>query len=482
MTDAPNEQSLRVIVAQDRMSATLVLPAGFPAAMLTEDVCINLIRTRGVVLDQNSLTIIKGIVAGQPESDGPPREFVVAKGSQPVDGTDGHVEWDDQGEPATEEQTAELSHYERSPFVMVKEGQSVGRVVPETLGTDGADVLGATLNAKHGKPPNLSHDETVIRDASGQLIAQIDGVLHRTPDNVKIRNRIEITEYVDFSTGNINFTGDVLVLRGVRDCFTVKTTGNVEVRGLIEAATIDCDGDLNAIGGMAGRERGTLRISGNMTGKFLDNIAGRVGGSLELHSEMVNCDIAVGGELRVPKGKVIGGRVCVAGPANIATLGSAACVSTEIVLGSAAELTRIERDLLETIDQLTRKHDAANEELDVITRNTRRLTAFDRERQTELMYEAGTIKQQIDRGTAAYEALTKHLKAQRVVDMTVTMRVFEGVTITIDGLRYQILEQIRGPVWIGLARDGKAVYRQGSSADAPLSGISQVSEVAPAGK
>ncbi len=57
---------------------------------------------------------------------------------------------------------------------------------------------------------------------------------------------------MDFSTGNIDFEGDVRVLKGIRDIFEVRATGNIEVGGLIEASTIDAGGSVFAKGGMAG--------------------------------------------------------------------------------------------------------------------------------------------------------------------------------------------------------------------------------------
>ena len=154
------------------------------------------------------------------------------------------------------------SHCDRSACAMVKLGQNAARIVEPTIDTDSRDVRGRTLTASDGNPTEIKHDETINRNAEGILIALEEGVLIRTADNVFVHKVIVFDQYVDFSTGNIEFTGDVIVRKGVRDCFVIQAGGKVEVGGLIEAATIDCGGDPIARGGFAGREVGTAMVGG----------------------------------------------------------------------------------------------------------------------------------------------------------------------------------------------------------------------------
>ena len=43
---------------------------------------------------------------------------------------------------------------------------------------------------------------------------------------------------VDFSVGNVNFGGEVLIIRNVIDCFKVRSESTVTVQGVIEAAEV----------------------------------------------------------------------------------------------------------------------------------------------------------------------------------------------------------------------------------------------------
>ena len=112
--------------------------------------------------------------------------------------------------------------------------------------------------------------------AAGKFIAQTAGVLQFRANKITISQALVIDDYVDFSTGNIDFDGDVQVRRGVRDKFRIRATGKVEVQGLIEAAHIETGGDFEAATGMAAKETGRVQIGGSLTAKYLECVHGTV--------------------------------------------------------------------------------------------------------------------------------------------------------------------------------------------------------------
>jgi hypothetical protein len=82
----------------------------------------------------------------------------------------------------------------------------------------------------------LELDSTVTLDDESQLIANIDGVLHRQRNTVSIHEVMHIASDIDFATGNIHFGGDVHIDGNVLDLFEIHADGDVAVHGLIEAA------------------------------------------------------------------------------------------------------------------------------------------------------------------------------------------------------------------------------------------------------
>ena len=277
------------------MSAELLLPRGFDRSELSVELCHQLLREAGVAVTP-AVTREVGLFCQRPDiADPPPAEqadslrAVLARGDPPTPGQDGFIEWlvtEHDYDPPVDAET-KIDHHKRTSFILVKQGQHIGSVHEPTPGVDGLDVTGKSVHAVDGKPSPVTFDDSIQVTADRRLIANLDGVLERSYDRAAVSDTLEVRDHVDFSTGNLNFHGNVHVRRGVRDCFVVKATGDVAVDGLIEAAKIETGGDLAANGGFAGRERGYARIGGSLNGRYLDNIAATVDKNLHVDREII---------------------------------------------------------------------------------------------------------------------------------------------------------------------------------------------------
>ena len=66
---------------------------------------------------------------------------------------------------------------------------------------------------------------------------------------------LDIPGNVDFSTGSINFLGDINIKGDVLSGFTVRAMGNIHVDGVIEAGSaVEAGGDLVVVKGILGDE------------------------------------------------------------------------------------------------------------------------------------------------------------------------------------------------------------------------------------
>lgn len=458
------------------MTAELLIPADFARESLNEDICLSLLQQSGVDLRDTVVAAVKDMIAHTPPP-GQEHRIVLAQGAPPQHGEDGRIEWlvSEPAQTAHEstDQNEAVSHYERSTYIVVKTGDTIARVIAPTPGVDGRDVQGKTVSAKPGRPAAIKVDESVIRDASGALIAQADGVLQRANNSVLVLQILEVPGYVDFSTGHIDFVGSVTVREGIRDRFVVKATGGVEVRGLIEAATIECGGSLAAQGGMAGRERGHVNVGADLIAKYLDNIQGEVRGDLEVQREAISCDLVVHGEVKMPTGTIIGGRVVSTGRVEVAALGSGACVPTEIVLGTVPRLEPSIHQLQRLIEQLTAKREKLDAEMKLMKKGARMSNA-DKERQTELTYEHQTVATKLAQAVAVGDVLANRVREMRTVDLTVSRKLFAGVILTVGEQSFKITSDVKGPVKVTLSPTGEVVYRRGDSDGGPLITIAEL--------
>ena len=76
---------------------------------------------------------------------------------------------------------------------------------------------------------------------------------------------------MDFSTGDINFLGDVCIHGDICSGFTVRAIGNITVGGVVEACTVEAGGDLVVSGGVQGDNQAVIRAQRNIFAKFIEN-------------------------------------------------------------------------------------------------------------------------------------------------------------------------------------------------------------------
>jgi len=477
-----------VRVSSDKTTATLVVEPDALGQPMTPSACVAAAQEAGLELTQEVRSRIDLALADA--NPGEKLEALVAKAKPPVHGQGGAVEWYVDSEEFAELQRsrregmpdlpegatpAQLSHYDRCRFIIVEPGDELGIVHPPVPGEDGRDVCGNTLPAREVAEQRLNHDDTISRGPDGTLRAQVGGVLVREGDKARVDHRIEVPGYVDFSTGNIFFGGEVLVHRGVRDRFTVKAD-EVEVRGLIEAANIITEKGLRALGGFAGRERGTATVGGALDAKYLDNVEGDIGGELRFEREVINCSLTVHGSVASPNGAIIGGRLIVTGKCHLGHAGSSGGVRTEIVLGAVPRLDPFRDELLPMVEQLQERKIkllAEQKQLADLTKGNR-ATSIDRERQTEMMFELSEIERLLGKAQPALDGLVAEIEAARTIEFTAEGRLYPGVVFIFEGTEYRVKQELKGPVTV-FHRGGKALQlRQGEAPPTPLADVCRV--------
>lgn len=477
-------QNLRVSIASDKSSASLTVPGRPDPKIVPEEAGEAVLREAGVEINAEVREAVASLFRLAGESD-KPVTGAVARAIPPAHGTDGYVEWtvdrehDDSQQDKPDGPDDAIDYRQFSAFVMVQPSQVLGQIHEHTDGEDGRDVTGKTLPAKAGKPVKLETDESIFVDASGTVIAQQEGVLKRDGTKASIGKLLDVPGYVDYSTGNIDFDGDVTVQQGVRDRFLIKATGDVQVRGLIEAAMIETGQDLLAEGGFAGRERGNARVGRDLSAKYLDNVQGQVFGDLKVDREIINCELTVHGGVSSPSGSIIGGRIRVTDAIHIACIGSGGGVATEVLVGSIPRLEQPLHRLVAMSHELAGNEEKYANEQRLLSMN-RKPSATEKERQCELMFELAETQTALHKARAASDALVQHISAYRVVDVRIERKLFHGVRFRMGDVVYRITDEFKGPMRIELANHNELRYRIGDGSPKPMSEIADIQTTAQA--
>ena len=326
------------------------------------------------------------------------------------------------------------SHYDRSQFVTVREGQEIARLV-EDPADKGPRLLRLGENVALG-----GDGRTVISKAVG-WVAFREGVLW-------VQKGMQIDGDVDFSTGNISFDQDILIAGGVLDLFKVTSGGSITVGKAVEAAEIRAAHDLIVRGGIVGKEKGHCTVGRTVRAKFITNATIDAGGDVEVESEIANSTINCGGRVKLPQGVLIGGRTQATGGVSCFSIGSPAGVRTLIEAGTDPILHASLEERLNKVQEQQAKARKTREAVEPLMRNQKVLTASQKEKATELLFEASEVEEQCAKEIAALRRQHAATQERSKSEVLVSNVVHPGAVIRFAGVEATIDRDVRGPVKI----------------------------------
>ena len=357
----PNMDALvTVFLTQGQMTAwVLVFPPVGSGRELDRELLSAALRENQVTYGLEEETI-----AAMPESrDRYFHLFLIAKGVPPVHGQDGGVIDRFSREIKREITVDEFDRVDYTSLNLVQNveaGEVICEIVPSLSGKPGTTVQGKEVPAKNGKPavPPKGRNTELNEDGTA-LIATLSGHVEFKNRAFQVKPVLDIPGSVDFSTGNINFFGDVHIHGDVCSGFAVRAIGNVMVDGIVEAATVEAGGDLVVAKGVVGNGQATITVQRNLFVKYMENCCIRVRENLQTDC-LVNCDVYCNGvvQARSGRGTIMGGRIWAAHEVSASIVGSKSECVTNILLGGLpyehAERESIYAELQELYEETER--------------------------------------------------------------------------------------------------------------------------------
>lgn len=234
---------------------------------------------------------------------------------------------------------------------LINKGTVICDIEPPEEGSTGIRVDGKTVEprpVRAAKAPKGSN--TSVTEDGLHLVATMDGHLEYSGSVFEVKPFLEISGDVNYSTGNIDFRGDVHIRGDVRENFSVRATGTVTIDGLVEAATVEAGADLIITRGVLGDNRALIKSGGTIRAKYLENCVAYAGSCIfadcVMSSQIFSDDrISVMGG----RGTIIGGAMTAAYKVEARIIGSQSGTKTEVTLGVLPyvqdELRNIEEDM-----------------------------------------------------------------------------------------------------------------------------------------
>lgn len=271
----------------------------------------------------------------------------VAIGTEPVHGENGRIELkiemgDGESLRPLETGDGKVDYKEVIRLNNVKKGQLLATRIPPKPGVPGTAVTGEEIPCKPGREANFKIGKNVvINPEQTAMYAAIDGLLTKTEKGkINVFPVYEINGDVDYSIGNIDFVGTVVIRGNVLSGFRIKAAGDIRVTGFVEGAELEAEGSIDISGGIIGYNKGYIKAGQNVKSAFVQDGNVIAGADITVSQSIMHSNIRAGQNVicNGTKGLVVGG-VVQAGEKVIArTIGNTMSTATVIEVGVLPEL------------------------------------------------------------------------------------------------------------------------------------------------
>ncbi|NUY57334.1 DUF342 domain-containing protein [Salinivibrio sp. EAGSL] len=320
------DATIEARIADDKMTAYLIVNGACGGRGLKGDDILSTLREANIVRGIKKPTLQKLLSASGRLKPGEYLDVPVAFGRQPVAGEDAHIVYliedpADRVRRPREREDGTVDMRDLGEMVMVKQGQPLAKLVPETAGYEGFTVTGSVLSTSSGKPMTLAaHEGSAFSNKDPNiLIATMAGVPRLQNDGVAVDDALSL-DVVDVGTGHVNFEGSVVIKGDVEVGMKVTASGTVTVGGVVESATITAGADIIVQNGIIGRQVAAdsdinciLVADGNIVAKFAQYATLCANKNVELTLHAMHCNTQVGQSLTISdttkrKGTLAGGK------------------------------------------------------------------------------------------------------------------------------------------------------------------------------
>ncbi|MBN1757041.1 MAG: DUF342 domain-containing protein [Chitinispirillaceae bacterium] len=243
----------------------------------------------------------------------------VAFATPPENGTDGRIEFKKNISPEIKPKQrgdGSVDYRNIQTFTSVAKGELLAVKYPPGPGVPGVTVTGDHVPATPGKDIQLPQGKnTEISPDGMQLIANATGIIFFEGTVLTIAELLHINNDVDFSVGNIKYTGDVLIGGSVKPGFCIEAEGSIQIKGEVESAIITSRAGRVIIDkGVMGKGDTTITAKEGINCNFAQETNFKTEGPMEFSRYLLHCKVdcdtldgtghdagIIGGEVRARK-------------------------------------------------------------------------------------------------------------------------------------------------------------------------------------
>ena len=287
------------------------------------------------------------------------KEVVIAEGKNPIAGQDAKVAMEvdiDHNFRPQEKTDGTVDYRNINTITLIKNGQIIAKKVPASKGEPGWSVTGQEIAPNPGNDVKFTGGKnTRISDDGIYLLSTKNGFIYKEGEVIHVGDVLPIPKDVDFSVGNIKYTGDVHIKGGVMPGFTVETEGNVLINGQVESARVlSRNGNVEIQKGIIGKGDTFVSAKNGIKTEFVQEAVLGSEGTININKFCIHteatCNIF---EMKEPHSNLIGGAIRAFTHIEAYQVGNEKGVVTTLSLVDKNEL--VNREKLKELDALQKK-------------------------------------------------------------------------------------------------------------------------------
>ncbi|WP_286846243.1 MULTISPECIES: DUF342 domain-containing protein [Aminobacterium] len=382
----------------------------------------------------------------------------VASGQLPQDGKDAQIDFSVQfgeSKPKVTEDGGKVDYRNMNTITIVLKNQLLATKTVPTEGHSGMTVRGIPVAAKLGRDYSLPVGKgTYIAEDGLSLLASTDGHLTLSQGKLNVIPVFTVDGDLDYSVGNINFIGTVDIKGSVREGFEVVSSGDIQIRGVVEGARLSSKGNIALSGGVRGMGKARIEAVGNIEAAFVDQCLVASNGTVQIKNAILHSDVSANQSVVVlggAKSQIAGGRIQAGVEVLCQTLGSEMGTKTEVIVGVLPEYNERKKELQTLITALKDKADKVEANLSFLKKleSAGEIDDGKRELLISLTKNKFQIQAQLIKHEDELQSIEARIETSRSKGRVRVKGVcYPGVSVTIRGVTYIVREEQRFAAFI----------------------------------
>lgn len=436
------DASLLVTISSDGMEALLdIVPAQGNGAPVSRSAILAALAENGIGEGTLPDVIESALIAGRAE------RLVIARGTEPEHGTDGYltslVKEAGSRVPKIDE-SGKTDYRDLGDIVVVQANDPIMIRQPATPGKPGKTLFGETIPATPGKDAMFGGRllGTVISpDNPNQLQAAITGQPIIVRGGMMVEPVYTVNN-VNTSTGNITFDGTVVVKGDVQANMVIKATGDIQVGGTVETATLIAGGNIVVKGGVIGSlgrknsDEHFIFCEGSFRAVYVQQAKIDAGDSIYIDDMVMQSELSAINHIHVggrKRGHIIGGITQATLSINAKVIGSPHRVKTRCEIGVNPLMHKQLLDMCKIRDARENQLIEVNKLLDFASKNPGKLKPDIIEKANVT---AAALTEEIASMVLEQEILTNKIALSQQSRVNVHEIIHDGVVVNMGNQKY----------------------------------------------